>query len=144
MEQSKVCTKCKVKKELSSFSKDISAKGGLFSWCKECSNKQRATYREGKREYERKQRAEYRKKYPEMRYGMRNWTEENRRKWQVNNKVWYALKKGVIQKEPCSTCGEEKVHAHHEDYSKPLKVIWLCPLHHKQKHKKQYETSIRV
>ncbi len=31
----------------------------------------------------------------------------------------------------CSDCGETKVEAHHEDYSKPLDVEWLCKKHHK-------------
>lgn len=34
----------------------------------------------------------------------------------------------------CNKCGEEKVHAHHDDYDKPLKIRWLCTIHHKQWH----------
>ena len=27
----------------------------------------------------------------------------------------------------CSSCGKsEMIHAHHEDYHKPLEIIWLC------------------
>jgi hypothetical protein len=37
---------------------------------------------------------------------------------------------------PCKNCGSViGVHAHHDDYSKPLDVMWLCPLHHKERHK---------
>lgn len=46
------------------------------------------------------------------------------------NAVAYALKVGRIVRQPCEMCGSEDVHAHHEDYSKPLNVRWLCPLHH--------------
>ena len=45
------------------------------------------------------------------------------------------LKLGRISKEPCIKCGEEKVDAHHEDYMKPLEVIWLCRKHHAEHHK---------
>jgi hypothetical protein len=31
-------------------------------------------------------------------------------------------------------CGEPKVHAHHEDYSRPLDVTWLCQKCHVQRH----------
>jgi len=35
---------------------------------------------------------------------------------------------------PCRDCGEEKVEAHHTDYTKPLDVIWLCKFHHLMEH----------
>jgi len=38
-----------------------------------------------------------------------------------------AIRTGKLKKEPCELCGEENVQAHHEDYSKPLEVRWLCP-----------------
>jgi hypothetical protein len=37
-------------------------------------------------------------------------------------------------RKPCH-CGL-KAHAHHEDYSKPFEVIWLCPKHHAEEHKR--------
>lgn len=47
----------------------------------------------------------------------------------------YEIKKGNLKRLPCEKCGEtEKIHAHHEDYSKPLEVIWLCSKHHKEIH----------
>jgi hypothetical protein len=45
-----------------------------------------------------------------------------------------AVKRGEIIRKPCVVCGEKKTHGHHPDYHKPLEVIWLCPLHHKQLH----------
>lgn len=44
------------------------------------------------------------------------------------------IRKGNIKRLPCKVCGNIKSQGHHEDYSKPLKVIWLCALHHAQKH----------
>ena len=37
----------------------------------------------------------------------------------------------------CEVCGEVNVHGHHYDYTKPLDVKWLCPLHHVREHSKQ-------
>lgn len=44
------------------------------------------------------------------------------------------LKRGKIVKKPCEVCGSEKSQAHHDDYSKPLKVRWFCREHHLELH----------
>ncbi len=51
--------------------------------------------------------------------------------------VYIATRNGTLVKQPCEHCLEVnwKSEAHHEDYSKPLEVIWLCKLHHRLKHK---------
>jgi len=36
------------------------------------------------------------------------------------------LRRGKIKKEPCMKCGSLDSQMHHEDYSKPLDVMWLC------------------
>src|SRR5574343_324756 len=39
------------------------------------------------------------------------------------------IHKGILIKEPCSMCHNTdltKIQAHHFDYSKPEKVIWVC------------------
>lgn len=46
-----------------------------------------------------------------------------------------ALRDGVLVKKPCEKCGAEKTEMHHEDYSKPLEVIWLCRPCHLEVHK---------
>lgn len=57
--------------------------------------------------------------------------EKARARDMVNN----AVKSGKLTKLPCEECGStNRIHGHHEDYSKPLKVVWLCPQHHKLKH----------
>ncbi len=44
------------------------------------------------------------------------------------------LKKGIIQKQTCVVCGKHDVIAHHEDYSRPNDVIWICEKHHAKYH----------
>ena len=49
--------------------------------------------------------------------------------------VGYAIKCGALIVEPCEVCGEvDPVHAHHDDYEKPMSIRWLCSVHHKQWH----------
>lgn len=53
----------------------------------------------------------------------------------AHNAVARALRSGRIERQPCCMCGTtEKIHAHHDDYMKPLEVMWLCVVHHKSRH----------
>lgn len=49
--------------------------------------------------------------------------------------VYESIRKGELMRGPCVICGNEKADAHHEDYSKPLDVRWLCRYHHLQHHR---------
>jgi hypothetical protein len=49
----------------------------------------------------------------------------------VNN----AVRDGLLLKGPCEVCGLQSAEAHHDDYSFPLRVRWLCQAHHKQWHR---------
>lgn len=64
----------------------------------------------------------------------RKWRAKNPEKYKAHMKVFNAIQKGVLMREPCSVCGEGKAHAHHEDYTKPLDVIWLCLECHRRTH----------
>lgn len=35
-------------------------------------------------------------------------------------------RRGLLPKQPCARCGSKKAEKHHEDYTKPLEVRWLC------------------
>lgn len=59
-----------------------------------------------------------------------NWRRANPKKYAAHIAVQRALNQGKIVKQPCEICGEPKVDAHHDDYSQPLKVRWLCRSHH--------------
>ncbi len=48
--------------------------------------------------------------------------------------VQTALRNGSLVKKACSVCGQSKAHAHHDDYTKPLAVLWLCHTHHMERH----------
>jgi hypothetical protein len=52
--------------------------------------------------------------------------------------VYRALKDGRLTKGPCERGPDGcsgKIHAHHDDYSKPLEVRWLCQKHHGEEHR---------
>lgn len=57
----------------------------------------------------------------------------SRRGSYAHAKIMDELKKGTIKKQPCEKCGK-KAHAHHPNYDFPLRVRWLCPLHHMRAH----------
>lgn len=56
----------------------------------------------------------------------------NRAHHLVNEAIW----KGFLVRTACERCGSDKQtsHGHHEDYAKPLDVVWLCPRCHKALH----------
>lgn len=56
----------------------------------------------------------------------------NPEKYAAHSALEYALRAGRLTKpDACERCGEaRRIHGHHEDYSKPLEVMWLCaPCH---------------
>jgi hypothetical protein len=56
--------------------------------------------------------------------------------------VTAAIRDKRLFKQPCIFCGNnEKVHAHHRDYSKPLEVTWLCAKCHHRLHANFPEVS---
>ena len=53
-----------------------------------------------------------------------------------------AVRRGKIKRMPCEKCGKQKTDAHHEDYSKPYEVQWLCRKHHMGRHRMPVDTPI--
>lgn len=62
------------------------------------------------------------------------WRKRNPKSYLAHLSVSAALRLVVLVKEPCEVCGEPKAEAHHDDYSKPYDVRWLCRPCHKAHH----------
>jgi ribosomal protein S27AE len=63
------------------------------------------------------------------------WNAANPEKRKAHKIVENALLRGDLVKQPCERCSAGNVHAHHDDYSKPLEVRWLCPKDHRARHR---------
>ncbi len=58
----------------------------------------------------------------------------DKQKKNARNMIRNHIARGKLTRQPCEKCGLPNAHAHHDDYSKPLEVKWLCPQHHKEVH----------
>lgn len=123
----KACTSCKVEKPLTDFDPNKLGKLGLHSQCIPC----RRAATEAWRKRNLSKRAADLKAWREKSNGAyiksnRDWELRNKEKRAAHVRVKWAKKKGLLIPKPCRDCGTSKVEAHHEDYSKPLEVVWLC------------------
>lgn len=127
----KVCFKCGEEKPLSAFYTHVAMADGRLNKCKQCCLDYAALRRirtDRPREIDNRRWREGKKKQsntPEYR-------ERNPEKVKARSAVSNAIRDGKLIRQPCH-CGR-KGHAHHPDYSKPLEVEWLCPLHHSREH----------
>ena len=134
----KACFKCNVVKPLSEFYKHSQMADGHLNKCKDCAKNDVRTHRaqnlDKVRQYDRE-----RGKRPErIKAGVeitRIWRAEDKRRQKAHNMVRNAVKTGKLVRQPCCRCGNPKTVAHHEDYDKPLDVMWLCQVCHTQRHK---------
>ena len=131
----KKCFKCGERKPLTAFYAHPNMLDKHLNKCKECTKTDVRGNREKNiehfRAYDRSRgnrhkkgyAAKYRKKYPV--------------KYKAVNMISNAIRANKLFKEPCELCGcTENIHAHHDDYSKPLNIRWLCAAHHRQWHVK--------
>ena len=61
------------------------------------------------------------------------WRCDNPEAYKAETMVGNYIRDGKLEKgAKCSVrgCKRTDLHAHHEDYSRPLVLIWLCSLHH--------------
>jgi hypothetical protein len=91
---------------------------GKYAYCKSCHA-----------EYMRKTRPKHSQLKPEARL-----------KANARSYLNVYIKKGLVKKLPCQVCGSLESQAHHDDYSKPLDVKWLCRDHHLELHGFPQET----
>lgn len=146
----KSCFKCGVEKPLTDFYKHPKMPDGHVNKCKECNKKDvrknRAENFEHYQAYDKERDQRQDRKDMKERYqkgagrevanaAKGRYSENNPKKrkahWAVNN----AVRDGKLFKEPCEVCRSEKVKGQHDDYSKPLEVRWLCPIHHEEWHR---------
>lgn len=121
----KTCTQCLEQKPVSDFYKSIINKDRLLGRCKICHTDQ-----VNKNKNNRKLSL-----YKDIAPNKKFWLKENKLKAKAHQMVGYAVQKGDLIRQPCERCGtKEKVVAHHEDYNKPLDVVWLCQYHHRERH----------
>lgn len=67
----------------------------------------------------------------------------NPEKCQAHKAVAKALANGTLKKPTnCEICGvAAKLHGHHQDYSRQLAVVWLCPRCHKNLHQEMKRSA---
>jgi hypothetical protein len=134
----KHCFKCQTEKPFTEFYKHSGMVDGYLNKCKDCAKRDAIQHRleniEKIREYDR-----VRGKLPERAAKAdvisSAWRKADSRRIKCHNAVARAVKKGTLIKVPCERCGNIKSLAHHDDYDKPLDVMWLCQPCHKQRHK---------
>lgn len=149
-EATRVCKACGETKPVSAYYK--SRKTSCADCVKRMANEYRTTNLEVVRAYDRtrgqldSRKAENRNRYkrtvadPELRarYWQRsaNWRAANTLKRKAHILVGNAVKGGHMKRPAaCTACGCRCVpHAHHEDYTKPLEVTWLCKPCHGKRH----------
>jgi hypothetical protein len=143
--ETKRCRKCEADLPRSEFWRHGRAADRLQSWCKTCQRASVATYFENNpgRKSElmaewlsRPGNAERQKRHVEA------YKARNPHKRAAHREVEFALRSGDLARPArCEACGKkhERIHAHHEDYDRPLDVIWLCQPCHVLLHKMKRE-----
>lgn len=117
----KKCNRCENVKPLSAFARNSGMADGHLNQCRECRQAARV-YKPVDPAWKRKHRNLYRERHPLKR--------------QAALAVENALRRGDLVRRQCEVCGAAKTHGHHDDYSKPLVVRWLCHKHHMEVHRR--------
>lgn len=146
----KLCRQCEREVRCADFYRHPTYADGLMAICKACHRANVKANREANIEYYREfekaranlphrvaARAAY-AKTPEGKAAItrarRAFIERNPIKRAAHVIVGNAIRNGRLIRQPCEVCGEF-AQAHHDDYSKPLDVRWLCTTHHVEWHK---------
>lgn len=156
-EATRVCKACGENKPLTAYYK--SRKTACADCVKRMANEYRAANLDKVRAYDRTRgqleprKAANRARYRKVTADPERRTVEWRRsaKWRTTHALQRkahvllnnSLKNGRIERPAvCSRCGDRCVpHGHHEDYTKPLEVVWLCKPCHGKRHREINETK---
>lgn len=135
----KTCFKCKVEKPLTEFYRHLMMADGYLNKCKVCTRADAKKNYFGKRlkyaAYERE-----RFKRPERKAKVRVYQRTRRarhpEKARARSAVSRAVRAGRLIRQACGLCGAtDRVQAHHDDYSKPLDIVWRCfKCHREEEH----------
>ena len=148
--QSKKCFKCEAVKPLEDFYKHPMMADGRVNKCKECNKLDVRENRELKidyyREYDRgraniDKRVAARERYSKTEASRLSANKARKRYLERYSEKRAAhiitgnyIRDGKIIRMPCEKCGNVKSEAHHDDYSLPLSIRWLCKKHHAEHH----------
>ena len=137
---SKVCKQCGEQKELAEYYRRSATADGYFGKCKVCVSGDAKTRRQ---DPERRDKVLIQDMQAHRRWRQANPIKlaEDTLRYQRNNKekvrAWQMVARNLEAPDACSECGSTfHIQAHHDDYSKPLDVRWLCAACHKQHHAK--------
>lgn len=127
--QQKQCFKCNQVLPLERFYRHPSMADGRLNKCKSCAKRDVKANRRA--------RIDYYRAYDQAKGSRSKLVPGRRRNQAAHSAVSYAVRTGKISKPKCcSNCGADThLHAHHDDYSKHLQVVWLCVPCHKDRHK---------
>ena len=139
----KTCFQCHRTLSILNFYRHPKMADGHLGKCKECARKYAShSYRAkaGDAEWVERERCRGRDKYHRLYGNGPNWqspkgTPEQKRAAMVA--LGNAVRDGrIVKPKRCGDCGTggTRIHGHHEDYSKPLAVHWVCPLCHRKRH----------
>lgn len=130
----KKCSACKKELPLIGFNNSKKEKDGKQYKCRMCQHEYRKAYRQtevGKVNF----------KAEQDRYYKSGGRKQRVKKWASRkalcSKVYLAVKRGeIVRGLTCEECSSSNhIDAHHDDYSKPLDVRWLCRKCHNKWHK---------
>lgn len=123
----KSCIKCFEVKPLSEFYPHKQMLDGHLNMCKGCGRREAKRHRDANLE---KYRAYDRK---------RGYRPADPIKTYARNAVNHALLSGRIVKGECEVGVDcrGRIEGHHDDYTSPLKVRWLCKKHHAEHHRNE-------
>ena len=134
----KTCFKCNNEKPLNEFYKHPKMGDGHLNKCKECTKSDsKKTYSKIQSTPELAIKERKRQRLKEQKRRLDGKTKQYPKKnthIKANDLLSYAIRHKKITKKPCEICGKHNVQGHHEDYSKPLDVTWLCVRHHNDRH----------
>jgi len=136
----KKCFVCSEEKDLSEFYSHRMMADGHLNKCKECCKnyaiKRRADCDETRLSDIKRYRINPKRKN-DIRKQAINWRIKYPEKYKAQTALNNAIRDKKLTRMACGVCGNEKSHAHHHDYSKPLDVMWLCARCHALQHKNE-------